>query len=190
VNVPSAARRTATLIGRHKVISGSVAVFAVSLATSSAAAPTADPAAASFSLTALGKPGQHVSLGQYRGKPVIVNFWASWCVDCQTETPLLASWYKEQDGHVALLGLDESDTAASALKFAHAKGITYPVGFDPMTTVASAYGVDALPQTFFLNAEHRVVERVVGAVTKADLAEGVTLMNSPAAQGEKVIEPS
>jgi hypothetical protein len=59
-----------------------------------------------------------------------------------------------------------------------------------MTTVASAYGVDALPQTFFLNAEHRVVERVLGAVTKADLAEGVTLMNSPAAQGEKVIEPS
>jgi cytochrome c biogenesis protein CcmG, thiol:disulfide interchange protein DsbE len=182
MSLPGTARRTAGLAWRHKVITGSVVVFvaaliAVSLATTGGTAKTYPPAA-SFSLTALGKPGQQVSLGQYAGKPVIVNFWASWCDPCQQETPLLASWYKQQHGHVVLLGLDENDNATSALKFAHAKGVSYPLGFDPNVTVALAYGVDALPQTFFLNAQHRIVDHVLGAVTKADLAKGLSLMNS------------
>jgi cytochrome c biogenesis protein CcmG/thiol:disulfide interchange protein DsbE len=183
ISLPGAARRTAGLARRHKVITGSIAVFlvaliAVSLATNDAPAPTSYPAAAGFTLPALGQAGQQVSLGQYAGKPVIVNFWASWCEPCQQETPLLASWYKQQHGHVVLLGLDENDTSADALKFAHAKGVSYPIGFDPKVTVALAYNVDGLPQTFFLNAKHRIVDHVLGAVTKAELAKGVSLMNS------------
>jgi cytochrome c biogenesis protein CcmG/thiol:disulfide interchange protein DsbE len=193
MSVASAARRTARLAGRHKVVSGSIAVFAaaiiaVSLATSSAAAPPPAPVAPGFTVAALGAPG-NVSLGQYRGKPVVVNFWASWCDICESETPLLASWYKQQVGRVDLVGLDENDTTAKAIAFAHAKGITYPVGSDPLTIAASAYGVDALPQTFFLNAEHRIVERVYGAVTKAELAQGMSLMNASGTAGEKVITP-
>jgi cytochrome c biogenesis protein CcmG, thiol:disulfide interchange protein DsbE len=183
MSLPAAARRTAGLARRHKVITGIsalfvVAIIAVSLATSGSPAPPDYPAAAGFSLPALGQPGQQVSLSQYNGKPVIVNFWASWCEPCQQETPLLASWYKQQHGHVVLLGLDENDTTASALKFAHAKGVTYPIGFDPNVTVALAYDVDGLPQTFFLNAQHRIVDHVLGAVTTADLAKGVKLMDS------------
>ena len=108
----------------------------------------------------------------------IINFWASWCPPCQQETPLLASWYKQQHGHVVLLGLDENDTTADALKFAQAKGVSYPIGFDPQVKVALAYNVDGLPQTFFLNAQHRIVDHVLGAVTKAQLAKGLRLMNS------------
>src|ERR1700733_4659902 len=183
ISLPRAARRTAVLARRHKVITGSIAAFiaaviAVSLATSGTTAPPRYPAAAGFTLTALGKPGQQVSLSQYQGKPVIINFWASWCAPCQQETPLLASWYKQQHGHVVLLGLDENDTAAEALTFARAKGVSYPIGFDPNVTVAPAYDVDGLPQTFFLNAEHRIVDHVLGAVTKADLAKGLSLMNA------------
>jgi len=183
MSLPSAARRTAGLARRHKVISGVVvlfiaAVIGVSLATSGTQAPPSYPAAAGFTLPALGQAGQQVSLSQYQGKPVIVNFWASWCEPCQQETPLLASWYKQQHGHVVLLGLDENDTTASALKFAHAKGVSYPIGFDPQVSVALAYNVDGLPQTFFLNAQHRIVDHVLGAVTKAELAKGLRLMNS------------
>jgi cytochrome c biogenesis protein CcmG, thiol:disulfide interchange protein DsbE len=197
ISLPRAARRTAVLAKRHKVITGSIAAFiaaviAVSLLTSGTA-PTPNgtattpsgaagllngAAAPAFTLAALGKPGQQVSLSQYRGKPVIVNFWASWCEPCMQETPLLASWYKQQHGRVVLLGLDENDTAADALKFAAAKGVSYPIGFDPNVTVAPAYNVDGLPQTFFLNAEHRIVDHVLGAVTKAELAKGLRLMNS------------
>jgi cytochrome c biogenesis protein CcmG, thiol:disulfide interchange protein DsbE len=197
ISLPRAARRTAGLAMRHKVVTGSIvafiaAVITVSLLTSGTATTpdgiAATPSGAAglpsgttapgFTLTALGKPGQQVSLSQYQGKPLIINFWASWCAPCQQETPLLASWYKQQHGHVVLLGLDENDIAADALKFATAKGVRYPVGFDPNVTVAPAYDVDGLPQTFFLNAEHRIVDHVLGAVTRAELVKGLRLMNA------------
>ena len=182
MSVSSAAGWTARQAREHKVVSGSIAVFAaaiiaVSLLTSSSSAAPPAPVAPAFTVAALGAPGD-VSLSQYKGKPVIVNFWASWCGPCQQETPLLASWYKQQHGHVVLLGLDENDTTADALKFAHAKGVSYPIGFDPQVTAALAYNVDGLPQTFFLNAQHRIVDHVLGAVTKAELAKGLSLMNS------------
>jgi cytochrome c biogenesis protein CcmG, thiol:disulfide interchange protein DsbE len=169
-------------IRRHKVISSAVAVFAaavvaVSLATTGGGTAS-DPVAPGFTLTALGQSGRQVSLSQYAGQPVILNFWASWCEPCQQETPLLARWYKQQDGHVVLLGLDENDSAASALPFARAKGVSYPLGFDPNTIVASDYHVGALPQTFFLDARHRIVDHVAGAVTEAELATGLRLMRS------------
>jgi thiol-disulfide isomerase/thioredoxin len=182
MSLPSAARRTAGFARRHKVITGVIAVFiaaviTVSLATSGTAAPSY-PAAAGFTLPVLGQAGKQLSLSEYQGKPVIVNFWASWCPPCQQETPLLASWYKQQHGHVVLLGLDENDTTADALKFARAKGVSYPIGFDPQVQVALAYNVDGLPQTFFLNAQHRIVDHVLGAVTEAELTKGLNLMNS------------
>jgi cytochrome c biogenesis protein CcmG/thiol:disulfide interchange protein DsbE len=170
------------LIRRHKIISAATALFAaaaitVSLVTTSPGGATAGGSTAGFSVAALGgAPGAKVALAQYSGKPVIVNFWASWCAPCQQETPLLASWYKARHGQVALLGLDENDNAAAALGFARAKGVTYPLGFDPDTIAASAYNVDALPQTFFLDARHQVVEHVAGPVTKADLARAMKLM--------------
>jgi cytochrome c biogenesis protein CcmG, thiol:disulfide interchange protein DsbE len=176
------ARRAGRIVARYKIISGIVAVFvvaaiAVSLVTTGPGKPPAKPAPG-FSLPALGAPGHYVSLSQYTGKPVIVNFWASWCFPCQQETPLLARWYKQQHGKVVLLGLDENDSASAAEKFARAKGVTYPLGFDPNVTVAPAYGIDALPQTFFLNAKHQIVDHVVGAVTTASLDKGLALMNS------------
>jgi thiol-disulfide isomerase/thioredoxin len=181
--LPSAARRTAKIARQYPVLTGITALFiaaiiAVSLVTTTSSSKPTYPAAHGFTLPALGHAGQTVSLSQYQGKPVIINFWASWCPPCQQETPLLASWYKQQDGHVVLLGLDENDTTAAALNFAKAKGVTYPIGFNPQANVALEYNVDGLPQTFFLNAQHQIVDHVLGAVTKADLAKGVKLMNT------------
>ena len=182
MNAPNGVRQVTRLIGRRRVISSAVALFAaaviaVSLATTGNATPQSAPAPG-FTLTAIGQPGVKVSLSRYQGKPVIVNFFASWCEPCQKETPLLATWYKQQHGKVALVGLDENDTTANAQKFLAAKGVSYPVGFDPATIAASAYDVTALPQTFFLNAQHRIVDHLYGAVTKAQLAKGLGLMNS------------
>ena len=184
-SVPDAARWTVRLTRRHKVISAVVAVFiaitiAVSLSPAGTGGGASYQAAPAFTLAALGQPGRQVSLSQYAGQPVIVNFWASWCQPCQQETPLLARWHASH-GHVVLLGLDENDTTVSALKFARAKGVTYPLAFDPDMSAASAYGVDALPQTFFLNARHQIVAHVVGAVTSATLATDLSLMSAPAA---------
>jgi cytochrome c biogenesis protein CcmG, thiol:disulfide interchange protein DsbE len=184
VSVPGTALRSVVrLAGRHKLVSAIVGLFVVaviviSAVTSGSPASAAHdaPVAPSFTLAPLGGSAQRISLSQYRGKPLIVNFWASWCTPCQQETPLLAQWYTQQHGRVDLVGLDENDSAADALKFAHAKGVTYPIGTDAALAAASAYGVTGLPQTFFLNAQHRIVDRVYGAVTEAALAKGVRLM--------------
>lgn len=177
-------RSVVRLAGRHKLVSAIVGLFVAAVIVISAVTTSGSPASAardapvapSFALAPLGGSGQRISLSQYRGKPLIVNFWASWCTPCQQETPLLAQWYKQQHGRVDLVGLDENDSAADALKFAHAKGITYPIGTDEALAAASAYGVTGLPQTFFLNAKHRIVDHVYGAVTEAALAKGVRMM--------------
>jgi cytochrome c biogenesis protein CcmG/thiol:disulfide interchange protein DsbE len=184
LSLPGAARWTVRLTRRHKVISTAAVVFtamviAISVTTGNGGAASIR-AAPAFTLSALGEPGRQVSLSQYAGQPVIVNFWASWCEPCQQETPLLARWHA-QHGHVVLLGLDENDTTVRALEFARAKGVTYPLALDPDMSAASAYGVDALPQTFFLNARHQIVAHVIGMVTPAKLATDLSLMTAPAA---------
>jgi cytochrome c biogenesis protein CcmG/thiol:disulfide interchange protein DsbE len=168
---------------RHKIVSvivalcvaGSLTAIALAGSASGQAAQPADPAAPAFSLPVLGHSGQQVSISGYAGQPLIVNFFASWCEPCKKETPLLATFYRTEHGTVAIVGLDENDVRANAVSFTRADGVTYPVGWDPVATAASAYGVSALPQTFFLDARHRIVDRIFGAVTRADLSKGIAL---------------
>ena len=171
---------------RHKIVSALVALCvagsltAIVLASSASdasgqAGPTANPAAAAFSLPPLGQSGPQVSLRGYQGKPLIVNFFASWCDPCQKETPLLAAFYRTEHGKVAIVGLDSNDVRGNAMAFTHRYGVGYPVGFDPAAVAATAYGVSALPQTFFLNAQHRIVDRIFGAVTLTELHKGIAL---------------
>jgi cytochrome c biogenesis protein CcmG, thiol:disulfide interchange protein DsbE len=174
---------------RHKLAAGFVALCAAGSLTGIALASSggppavpADPPAPAFSFPVLGHSGQRVSLAGYAGRPLIVNFFASWCDPCKQETPLLARFYRGEHGKVALVGLDENDSLGHALSFTSAEGVTYPVGWDPQFTAASAYGVSALPQTFFLDARHRIVDRVFGAVTLAELSKGIALATGEAAR--------
>jgi thiol-disulfide isomerase/thioredoxin len=155
------------------------AAFIVTLAAAPAKkAPPRPVLAKSFSVARLGHPGATVSLAAYAGRPVIVNFFASWCGPCQRETPMLAHFYASQHGRVIVLGIDANDQIAAALRFTAKAGVGYPVGSDPFPApVTTSYGVYALPQTFFLNAQHRIVFKVMGAVTSSELARGVALMN-------------
>jgi cytochrome c biogenesis protein CcmG/thiol:disulfide interchange protein DsbE len=179
----SAAREVGRAALRHKVLSAVIAVCVVGSLTAIGVVGSASGqpkpavvAAPAFSLPLLGDDsGQQVALSTYRGKPLIVNFFASWCGPCQTETPLLARFYRDEQGKVALVGLDENDTVGNATSFTRADGVSYPVGWDPHFDVGSAYGVNALPQTFFLNARHQIVDRVFGKVTLASLHKGIAL---------------
>jgi cytochrome c biogenesis protein CcmG/thiol:disulfide interchange protein DsbE len=135
------------------------------------------PPAHAFTLSVLGHPGQHLSLASFAGRPLILNFFASWCAPCQKETPLIARYYQAGHGKVTVVGIDANDTTSAALKFTRKAGVRYPVVTDPSpmhTTLA--YGVSGLPQTMFLNARHQIVKRVFGAVTLADLRTGTALM--------------
>jgi cytochrome c biogenesis protein CcmG/thiol:disulfide interchange protein DsbE len=158
-------------------------VVAAALIVSAAAAPAKNgtappPLARSFALPELGHPRGTVSLAGYAGRPVIVNFFASWCEPCQRETPMLAQFYASQHGRVVILGVDANDLTAAALRFTAKALVSYPVGFDPFPSrVTTSYGVYALPQTFFLNASHHIVAKVMGAVTPRELTTDIALMN-------------
>jgi thiol-disulfide isomerase/thioredoxin len=180
----SAAREVGRAALRHKVLSAVIAVcvagslIAIGVIGSASGQPArpAIVAAPAFSLPLLGDDsGQQVTLSKYRGQPLIVNFFASWCGPCKTETPLLASFYRGEKGKMALVGMDENDTVANATAFTRANSVSYPVGWDPHFGVGTAYGVSALPQTFFLNARHQIVDRIFGKVTLASLHKGMAL---------------
>ncbi len=122
-----------------------------------------------FSLTAL-RGGADVELSRLRGTPVVLNFFASWCPDCQAELSAFATFARTEDGRVQVMGVDTNDLNGSAavrlLERAHAG---YPVGVDPLAKVASRYLIEALPVTYFIDSEGRVAGVAFGQLTDADL---------------------
>jgi cytochrome c biogenesis protein CcmG/thiol:disulfide interchange protein DsbE len=165
------------------IAAGIAVIVALALTGAAGSGPHGSPPAPAknFTLAALGHPGQRISLRSLAGRPVIVNFFASWCTPCQKETPLLASFYRTPHGRVRLIGIDVNDQAASALAFVHKSGVTYPVASEPASnSTVIAYDLPGLPATFFLDAQHRIVKRVYGAVTQAELTSGTALIDERA----------
>jgi cytochrome c biogenesis protein CcmG/thiol:disulfide interchange protein DsbE len=108
-----------------------------------------------FTLSTL--EGRPVTLSGYRGRPVVVNFWASWCNPCREEFPMLRSALKRSD--FVLLGIDFRDIAGDARHFGAQQHATWPLLSDPDGSVARAYGVRAVPQTFFIARDGTVSQR-------------------------------
>lgn len=154
------------------------AVIAVD-STTHRQAPVTQPAAPAFSLPSLRDPAQLVSLNAYRGHPVIVNFFASWCGPCERETPTLARFYRTADGKTMIIGVDADDSVTAARHFVTDEHVGYPIAFESTQAVADAYGVSAagIPETFFLSASHHIVKRVLGDVTMRELTADTALMD-------------
>ncbi len=176
--------RKLALTWSASVLAVVVALLAVGATSGGSPKHAPPPRAQAFTLPELGHPGQHISLARYAGHPLILNFFASWCEPCQRETPLIARFYRSHRRSVIIIGVDVNDTSSAGLAFARKMGVAYPVASDPAPmTMALNYGVAALPQTFFLNAQHRVVKRMIQAVTLADLRRGVAVMTKQSGQG-------
>ncbi len=157
-------------------VGAAVAAAAATVGVVSATSPSPRPMAVAknFSLPELGHPGSTISLASLAGRPVIINFFASWCGPCRQETPLLARFAAGQHGRVTVIGVDSNDKAAAAAQFLRAAGVRYPVGSDPFpATTTTSYGVYALPQTFVLTGAHRIAARIVGAATLRQLDAGI-----------------
>ena len=109
------------------------------------------------------RPGVPVTLPE--GRPVIVNFLASWCGPCREELPEL----EKVSGTVAVVGVDVKDNRDKAVDLLDDTGVTFPVAYDPQEEVAGRYRLTGMPTTVFVDARGRVVGRIHGPVTGATL---------------------
>ena len=114
-----------------------------------------------------------LALDELRSTPIVLNFWASWCVPCREEAPVLqAGWQRWGGSGVLFLGLDMQDITSDARHFLSEFGITYPTIRDPLKDVATSYGATGVPETYFISGRGRVVGHVIGVVSKRQLAAG------------------
>ncbi|HET6381456.1 MAG TPA: TlpA disulfide reductase family protein [candidate division Zixibacteria bacterium] len=121
-----------------------------------------------FALTDL--DGNPVRLSEFRGRPVIVNFWASWCGPCVEEFPLLEEAGSAHGAHgLTVLGIVFRDNSEAARGFMTRMGADWSALMDPGGAVAERYGVYAPPQTFFIGADGTVVARQIGQLHRSDL---------------------
>jgi thiol-disulfide isomerase/thioredoxin len=124
--------------------------------------PVAAPA---FHLSRLGG-GPPLTLASYRGKAVIVNFWASYCGPCKKEMPRLQRAAQRWAGKdVEVVGIDTIDNHRAARDFARKHGVTYPIGFDDVAETADRYGVSYTPTTFFVDRRGLIVKRVLASMS-------------------------
>ncbi len=116
--------------------------------------------------------GHPIELSQLKGKPVLINFFASWCPPCQAEAPDLVQMYDRYHTQVVFLGVDmtESDSRSAVQAFMKKVGIHYPIVLDSLGKVAKQYDVISIPMSFFVNAQGVIVARVAGAMNRNSLA--------------------
>ena len=138
-----------------QTVSTSGTTGTVLVGQTSAPAPT-------FVLPDLRYPGHTISRTSFEGKFLVVNFWASWCVPCRTEMPILQAASNAAHGRIAFLGIDTNDTRADALSFLRKVHAAYPSAFDGDGATAKTYGLFGLPTTVFISPTGKVVGRHLG----------------------------
>jgi cytochrome c biogenesis protein CcmG/thiol:disulfide interchange protein DsbE len=124
-----------------------------------------------FSLPALDGDGE-VRLADFRGRPVIVNFWASWCNPCRQEFPLLQQALRDhRSDRLAVIGVTYRDIPDDSRDFVSQMRATWPQAVDDDRAVAKAFGVRSIPVTFFVRADGTIAARVFGFTSEAALAD-------------------
>lgn len=109
--------------------------------------------------------GNTISLADLKGKGVIVNFWASWCNPCREEAKLLEeTWQREKDNGIVFIGLDYLDQEPAAKAYLTEFAISYPSGPDLRSQAARRYGIQGVPETFFINPEGTITQLVIGPI--------------------------
>ena len=129
-----------------------------------AAARGERPQAPDFTLERLDREGR-LTLSSLEGKAVVLNIWASWCIPCKEEAPVLErAWRQNRKRGLIVVGLDAKDFRRDARRFVERFGLTFPIVYDGPGDTLGGYGVTGFPETFVVDRQGKVVEAFAGAV--------------------------
>ena len=124
--------------------------------------------APNFVLNLLG--GGKVALADYRGeKPVVIDFWASWCPNCRRDMPVLNKLYEKYKDQIEVIGVNLQERESTVEKYITAAGITFPIALDPSGKTAGAYGIRYTNSHVLINKEGQIVKVVPGDISEADI---------------------
>ena len=130
--------------------------------------------------TMLDKDGKTVELSSKKGKPIILNFWASWCPPCKAEMPDFEEAYKKYGNEVEFMMVNLTDgyqeTLQKAKEHVSSNGYTFPVYFDTESTGAYAYNISSVPATYVIDAEGNIVAHAIGMMTAEELESAIALL--------------
>jgi cytochrome c biogenesis protein CcmG/thiol:disulfide interchange protein DsbE len=116
--------------------------------------------------------GDQIDLNDLRGQIVVVNFWASWCIECYDEAPLLEEAYQEfKDQGVIFVGIDYLDTEKEALVYMERYGITYPSGQDLGSEISRDFQITGVPETFFIDRDGTIHHVQIGPIERPQLRQ-------------------
>lgn len=158
-------------------VAGVVALLATGLGRdpSLIASPLVGRTAPNFTLPQF--DGPPLTLSKLRGQIVVVNFWASWCTECQVEQAALdRTWQHFQNSGVVVVGVDFEDATGDARNFAQSAGVSYPIVEDADSKAALAYGLRGVPETFVVNRSGRIVNHLIGPITASQLIGEINKM--------------
>ncbi len=131
-------------------------------------------------ITVYDADGSEVRLSDFAGKPVVINFWASWCGPCQTEMPDFETKYKELADSVQFMMINVTDgsreTQDSAAGFIAEHGYTFPVFYDTESDAAVTYSTYSLPMTYFIDSDGYIAARATGAIDAETLQQGTDMI--------------
>jgi len=137
---------------------------------------SAQPQDAAPDFTVLDEEGNAVRLSDMRGKPVVLNFWATWCPYCLNEMPEFDRAHAELGDEIQFMMVDwvsGGETVERAKQYVASQGYGFPIYFDTENEAVAAYAVSGIPATFFIDREGRVVSSQVGALNEASLRAGI-----------------
>lgn len=123
------------------------------------------------------KNGKTVKLSDYFGKPIVLNFWASWCPPCRGEMPYFNEIYNKEKGNVTFIMVDlvdgERETVEIGKKFIKSQGFSFPVYFDVNGEAAKTYYLSSIPQTVFIDKKGNIVNQKVGGIEEQELIDNI-----------------